>query len=205
MLPMKPLSTTEWMELLRSSDINEYSMLDQITWLCLAVLSTTTALVGLRQVILPFWKSDPRYLGYPAMGFIFIHGFCVTLAMYCGRGKAFRCLGKVGKLIIEVISASVAATVRYFLGYNIFYLMILAGLTTDLYVFPHFLQIACDIGIWDILFGLVMQIVGFMVVRNIYTVTPFFLLCAGVIFYRYKSYSPPQIPDCDEEPSGSVN
>ncbi|KAL3530458.1 hypothetical protein ACH5RR_009780 [Cinchona calisaya] len=141
MLPMRPLSTAEWMELLGSSDINEYSMLDDFTWLCLAVLSTTTALVGLRQVILPFWKSDARYLGF----------------------------------------------------------------TADLYVFPHFLKIAYDISIWDILFGLVMQIVGFMVARNIYTVTPFLLIYAGVIFYRYMSYSPPQIPDCDKEPSGSVN
>ncbi|KAL3530451.1 hypothetical protein ACH5RR_009798 [Cinchona calisaya] len=77
--------------------------------------------------------------------------------------------------------------------------------TADLYVFPHFLKIAYDISIWDILFGLVMQIVGFMVARNIYTVTPFLLIYAGVIFYRYMSYSPPQIPDCDKEPSGSVN
>ncbi|XP_027083244.1 uncharacterized protein [Coffea arabica] len=125
-------------------------------------------------------------------------GYCQQILMFClyyyRRHSPYRCIGRLVKSMVEVISVSVALALRQFVGYNINNLILLIGSTIVLHGFVQFMHVAYDISALDTLLGLLMQVLIYTMGGEMYMAAAMYLSCLGVIVYRYASYSAPALP-----------
>ncbi|XP_060178602.1 uncharacterized protein LOC132608852 isoform X1 [Lycium barbarum] len=122
------------------------------------------------------------------------HSVVVYSVVYWYRDMPFRLMGAKAKFMIEVIPMIMAVTLHHLLEFNYGYLELLLGFTTYFYIFAHFTRIAYDIGVKDILVGLVMQVLGYMLNVELLVRALALSFCLGYSFYRYVTYCAPEVP-----------
>lgn len=143
-----------------------------------------------------------EYSGYALVIFI-ICGLIYFGLLLCSfvihRHVQQKCIGNLGKLVVDVIALSAAMALRQLFGFDLCILFALVGFTIDLHTVAQSLHIAYDVSIWDIMLGSIMQIVAYLMWENKYMVTVVLMVFGGVILYRYASYSPPVMPVASQQ------
>ncbi|OIS98980.1 PREDICTED: uncharacterized protein LOC109232819 [Nicotiana attenuata] len=123
-----------------------------------------------------------------------IHMIAFFTVIYWHRDMPFRLIGAKAKFMIEVIPMIIAAGLHHLLEFNYGYLALLVCCTTYFYIYAHFLHIAYDIGGIDVLLGLVMQVLGYMLNVELLVRALVLSFCFGLSFYRYMTYRAPEVP-----------
>ncbi|OIT21776.1 hypothetical protein A4A49_61119 [Nicotiana attenuata] len=123
-----------------------------------------------------------------------IHTVALLTVVYWHRDMPFQLIGAKVKFMIEVIPMITAAALHHFLEFNYGYLNLVLCCTTYFYTYAHFLHVAYDIGGIDVLVGLVMQVVGYMLNVELLVRALALSFCFGLSFYRYMTYCAPELP-----------
>ncbi|MCD7464899.1 hypothetical protein HAX54_000169 [Datura stramonium] len=131
------------------------------------------------------------------IGGYLIHCVVLFYVVYWYRDMPFQLIGANTKFMIEVIPMITVAALHHLLAANYAYiaLLISLGCTGYFYTFAHFLHVAYDIGAIDVSLGLVMQVLGYMLIKVELLFRGLALsFCLGFSFYRYMTYCSPEIP-----------
>ncbi|XP_071931037.1 uncharacterized protein [Coffea arabica] len=163
-------------------------------WFIVSVVGTA---IGLSSIVVL-----REYSGY-GMLILFICGYIYFGLLLCSfvihRHAQQKCIGNLGKLVVDVIATSAAMALRQLLGFNLCTLFALVGFTMDLHTVAQSLHIAYDVSIWDIMLESIMQVVAYLMWENKHMVTVVLMLVGAVTLYRYASYSPPVMPVVDSQ------
>ncbi|GFZ16875.1 hypothetical protein Acr_26g0001450 [Actinidia rufa] len=145
-----------------------------------------------------------------AMGAVQIH-FTWELYMFYGR-MPYRSIGCFRKTMVEVITVGAPLVLRHVVPDDVMCLVSLVGLTVYLLSLGHILHVAADINYWDLLLGIVMQILVYLTGHSLHVCSAVLVSCGIVIFYRYLSYKAPitsddvkkDLGDCPKMADGSL-
>ncbi|OIT39041.1 hypothetical protein A4A49_54754 [Nicotiana attenuata] len=135
---------------------------------------------------------------FPGCGFI-LHNNVLHSVVYWHRDMPFRLIGAKAKFMIEVIPLVTAAVLRHLLDFNYGYPALLLGCTGYFYAFAHFLRVAYDIKGIDVMLGLVMQVLAYMLNEELLVRALVLSFCFCICFYRYVMYSAPELPAHDKK------
>ncbi|XP_009615868.1 uncharacterized protein LOC107774812 [Nicotiana tabacum] len=128
------------------------------------------------------------------VGSYFFHLAVLYSIVYWHQHMPFRLIGAKAKFMIEVIPMITAAALHHLLEFNYGYLALLLCCTTYFYAFAHFLHLAYDIGGIDVLLGIVMQVLAYMLNVELLVRALALSFCFVLCFYRYMTYCAPELP-----------
>ena len=113
------------------------------------------------------------------------------------RHMPYRSIGCFGKTMVDVITVCAPLVLRHVVPFEFGCLLSLVGFIGYLLTLGQILHIAADISYWDVLLGIVMQILVYLTGNNLYVCSAVLVFCSIVIFYRYLSYEAPITSDDD--------
>nr|XP_016510480.1 PREDICTED: uncharacterized protein LOC107827794 [Nicotiana tabacum]XP_016510481.1 PREDICTED: uncharacterized protein LOC107827794 [Nicotiana tabacum]XP_016510482.1 PREDICTED: uncharacterized protein LOC107827794 [Nicotiana tabacum] len=119
--------------------------------------------------------------------------------VYWHRDMPFQLIGAKAKFMIEVIPLVTAAALRHLLDFNYGYPALLLGCTGYFCAYVHFLRVAYDIKGIDVMLGLVMQGLAYMLNVELLVRALVLSFCFGICFYRYVTYCAPEVPAHDKK------
>ncbi|KAG5588332.1 hypothetical protein H5410_048766 [Solanum commersonii] len=122
------------------------------------------------------------------------HLSLLTSIFYWYRDMPFRLIGAKAKFKLEVIPMIIAAAFHHLLEFNYGYFLLILGFTTYFYIIAHFMRAAYDIGGKDVLLGLVMLVLAYFLKGGLLVRGLGLSLCVVLCFYRYVTYSAPEVP-----------
>ncbi|XP_057504799.1 uncharacterized protein LOC130788278 [Actinidia eriantha] len=111
------------------------------------------------------------------------------------RRMPYRSIGCFRKTMVEVITVCAPLVLRHVVPYDVMCLVSLVGLTVYLLSLGQILHVAADINYWDMLLGIVMQILVYLTGHSLHVCSAILVFCGIVIFYRYLSYEAPITSD----------
>ncbi|KAG5588663.1 hypothetical protein H5410_049097 [Solanum commersonii] len=125
----------------------------------------------------------------------FIHHLVIHSISYWYREMPFRLIGAKTKFMIELIPILTLAALHHLFQFNYAYLHLVVGFTSYFYTIAHFMHEAYDIEGKDVLLGLAMQVLAYLL--NGELLVKALALSLGVVlcFYRYVMYSAPEVPE----------
>ncbi|KAL3360156.1 hypothetical protein AABB24_016583 [Solanum stoloniferum] len=124
----------------------------------------------------------------------FIHHLAMYSIIYWFRDMPFRLIGAKAKFMIELIPIIMLAALHHFFEFNYGYLSLVVGFTTYFYIIAHFMHVAYDIEGKDVLLGLVMQVLAYLLNGELLFRALGLSFCVVLCFYRYVMYSTPELP-----------
>nr|XP_016505590.1 PREDICTED: uncharacterized protein LOC107823466 isoform X1 [Nicotiana tabacum]XP_016505591.1 PREDICTED: uncharacterized protein LOC107823466 isoform X1 [Nicotiana tabacum] len=134
----------------------------------------------------------------PGCGYI-LHINVLYSVVYWHRDMPFRLIGAKAKFMIEAIPLVTAAALHHLLEFNYGYLTLLVSCTGYFYTYAHFLRVAYDIKGIDVMLGLVMQVLTYMLNVGLLARALVLSFCFGICFYRYVMYCAPELPAHDKK------
>ncbi|KAG5588339.1 hypothetical protein H5410_048773 [Solanum commersonii] len=129
------------------------------------------------------------------LGGMFAHPVLLASIIYWYRDMPFRLIGAKAKFKLEVIPMIIAAAFHHLLEFNYVYFCLILGFTTYFYTIAHFMRAAYDIGGKDVLLGLVMLVLAYFLKGGLLVRGLGLSLCVVLCFYRYVTYSAPEVPE----------
>ncbi|XP_060179821.1 uncharacterized protein LOC132609717 isoform X1 [Lycium barbarum] len=165
-----------------------WSIFGNLSWFCMCL------------ALLNFMVDPSRSMTLAALHVIFSTGALIThftlmhSIVYWYGDMPFKLMGAKAKFMIEVIPMIIAAALHHLLEFNYGYLLLLLVFTIYFYTFAHFMHVAYDIGGKDVLLGLLMPVLGYMLNVELLLRALALSFCLGFSFYRYVTYCAPEVP-----------
>ncbi|GFY93418.1 hypothetical protein Acr_08g0018140 [Actinidia rufa] len=107
------------------------------------------------------------------------------------RHMPYQSIGCFRKTMVDVISVCAPLVLRLVVPFDVWFLISLVWFTTYLHNLGQILHVAADINYWDMLLGIVMQILVYLTSHSLPVCSAVLVFCGIVIFYRYLSYEAP--------------